>query len=90
MKYYLHPPFGRGRTDGRKSFDEIDIQESISINELLELISSKHPELNEFIRETLDETFYQLLVFRSDQALTKEDRIEPDDCVELMMPLHGG
>ena len=90
MKYCLHPPFGKGRVDGRLIFNDVTLSESISLSSFLNLILEKHPELKPFILESVEETFYRLLVFRSGEALEKDDSIEPDDIVEVMMPLHGG
>lgn len=81
----LHPPFGDGKT-----WEEIDFQGPVSVDELVRRLVATHSQLRPYLRNTSEETFHQFILIRGDHVLRGDDEIEPEDRIVVMMPLAGG
>ena len=86
----LHPPFGGRKTTNGKIWDELPISESVGVEEFLQRLAAQFPHLSQHIRTSGEETFHQLLLLRGGEVLNEADRIQPEDRIEIMMPLTGG
>jgi hypothetical protein len=86
----LHPPFGGRKTSNGKIWDELPISEPMGVEEFLEHLVERFPQLRRYIRQSGEETFYHMLLFRTGEVLNETARIQPDDRVEIMMPITGG
>lgn len=81
----FHAPFGDGRT-----WQEIPIAGSLSLRELLGLLQARCPGLDRFTGSGQPEAGDHLLLFRGDHMLGETDRVQPEDRIVVMLPLHGG
>lgn len=90
MLICLHPPFGGRKVAQEKVWEEIPLDRAMPSGDFLVMIKKRYLDLVPYIQESEDETFYHLLIFRSGYALQKHDLIQPDDRIEIMMPLTGG
>jgi len=86
----LHPPFGGRKTSNAKIWDELNLSESVGVEEFLKHLVQRFPELNRHVRSSGEETFHHLLLLRGGEVLNETDQIRPDDRIEIMMPLTGG
>ena len=86
----LNPPFGGRKTSNGKIWDEITISEPIGVEEFLKRLAEQFPQLSQYIRTSGEETFHQLLLLRGGEVLNETDQIQPEDRIEIMMPLTGG
>ena len=86
----LHPPFGGRKTSNGKIWDELTIAKPMGVEEFLKILTERFPQLSQYIRPSGEETFHQLLLLRSGEVLNETDQIQPDDRIEIMMPLTGG
>jgi hypothetical protein len=81
----LHRPYGDG-----KEWEEIDLPSPARVNDLLTALIRTHPRLKEYFRDTVEETFHQLILIRGDYVLRAEDEIGEEDRIVVAMPLTGG
>ena len=86
----LHPPFGGRKTSNGKIWEELTISKPVGMEEFLEHLAERFPQLSRHIRQSGEETFHHLLLFRGGEVLNETAQIQPDDRVEIMMPLTGG
>jgi hypothetical protein len=86
----LHPPFGGRKTSNGKIWHEMTISKPMGVEEFLKRLAERFPQLCRYIRPSGEETFHQLLLLRAGEVLNESDQIQPDDRIEIMMPLTGG
>lgn len=90
MWFRLHPPFGNRKVGDRKVWEEIALEAPITVKDFLTRLKALHPELCDHICVEEEETFHHLLLFRQGDVIDKNDKVYPDDRIEIMMPLTGG
>lgn len=90
MRVCIHPPFGGRKTTNGKIWDELPIFESVGVEDFLQRLAKQFPQLRQHIRTSGEETFHQLLLLRGGEVLNEIDIIQPEDRIEIMMPLTGG
>ena len=81
----LHRPFGDG-----KNWEEIQLPSPAGVKDLLAELLRTHPRLKQYLRDSVEETFYQLILIREDYVLRAEDEIGVEDRIVVTMPLTGG
>jgi hypothetical protein len=90
MWFRLHPPFGNQRVDDQKVWEEMVFPDPIAVRDFLHRLQKIHPEMSDYIRQNEEETFHHILLFRQSYIIKREDLIQPDDHIDVIMPLTGG
>ncbi|MBT4088764.1 MAG: MoaD/ThiS family protein [Deltaproteobacteria bacterium] len=90
MEYRLHAPFARKKTRDRLSWEVIKESAEMSVAVSLEHLVVQHLEMADYVRQSVEETFHHLLLFRADHVLGADEKILPQDRIEIIMPLTGG
>ncbi len=88
MKLCLFKPFDE--LSGRREI-AIDLPKAILVKELLGIIQTRIPALEQYVRAEGNEvsSFFLILV-RGDELLRLEDRVEDGDVIKVLPPLSGG
>jgi hypothetical protein len=81
----LQRPYGDG-----KKWEEIELPSPAGVKDLLAELIKTHPRLKQYLRDSVEETFYQLILIREDYVLRAEDEIGEEDRIVVTMPLTGG
>ena len=86
----LHPPFtGRPIKEGN-IWTEITLSEPLEVEVFLQKLEVLLPRLVPYLRPTSEETFYHILLVKKGYVLKPRDMVDPDDRIEVLMPLTGG
>jgi len=80
-----HRPYGDG-----KKWEELELPSPAGVKDLLAELLKTHPGLKRYYRDSVEETFHQLILIRGDYVLKAEDVIGEEDRIVVTMPLTGG
>jgi len=86
----LHPPFTGKPIKCGSIWTEIELPDALEVDEFIQVLATQVPSLTPYLRSTSDETFYHMLLIRKGYVLKPKDMIQPDDRVDVHMPLTGG
>jgi hypothetical protein len=81
----LLPPFGDGKT-----WQEFHLPAGAGVRELIPLLAAANPDLQAYLRPTVEETFHQFILLRNDHVLQAGEPLSPEDRIVMVMPLTGG